>query len=357
MAEEHLGQTYFASLTPHPAHLVVTSILYCTCGQYGKRHTQAFIKQVKSKAYFKRYQVKYRRRREGKTDYYARKHLVAQEKNKYNNPKYRFTVRITCSKVICQIIFSTMKGDRVLEQANSKELRRYGLSAGLTNYAACYCTGLLLARRLLKKQGLDDAYKGVAVPTGAAFDVYEDMEKRQGEGESLERRPFKAALDVGLIHTTTGNRVFGALKGACDGGMHIPHSTKRFPGTKTEGGKTKYNADIHRQRIFGMHVQKYMTTLKGESEEDYKKHFSVWDKALGGKTLEAIYKAAHAAIRKNPSLEKQARAHKPVHTRHGIVIKTSKATYPRPKRLTREQRKENVKAKIMKASAAAQAED
>jgi hypothetical protein len=27
-----------------------------------------------------------------------------------------------------------------------------------------------------------------------------------------ERRPFRALLDVGLLRTTTGNRVFGALK-------------------------------------------------------------------------------------------------------------------------------------------------
>jgi len=27
-----------------------------------------------------------------------------------------------------------------------------------------------------------------------------------------ERRPFRALLDVGLVRTTTGNRVFGALK-------------------------------------------------------------------------------------------------------------------------------------------------
>jgi len=285
----------------------------------------------------------------------ARKHLIAQEKNKYICPKYRFTVRLTASKVICQVIYATMKGDRVLEQANSSELKRYGLTAGLTNYSACYCTGLLLARRLLKKQGLDDMYKGVATATGAAFDVYEDMEKRQSEGESLDRRPFKAALDVGLVHTTTGNRVFGALKGACDGGLNVPHSTKRFPGTKVEGGKSKYDAEVHRKRIFGMHVQKYMELLKGD-EEAYKKHFSLWDKATGGKTLEAIYKAVHAAIRKDPSHVKAQRAHPPVHTRAGTFVKTHKAKYPRPNRLTREQRKENVKRKIMKASAAAQAE-
>jgi len=35
-----------------------------------------FVKIQKTKAYFKRYQTKYRRRREGKTDYYARKRMV-----------------------------------------------------------------------------------------------------------------------------------------------------------------------------------------------------------------------------------------------------------------------------------------
>uniref|UniRef100_A0A8C0HH96 Uncharacterized protein n=1 Tax=Chelonoidis abingdonii TaxID=106734 RepID=A0A8C0HH96_CHEAB len=35
------------------------------------------------------------RRREGKTDYYAHKRLVIQDKNKFNIPKYRMIVRIT----------------------------------------------------------------------------------------------------------------------------------------------------------------------------------------------------------------------------------------------------------------------
>lgn len=48
-----------------------------------------FTKTRKSPAYFSRYQVAPRRRREGRTDYYARKRLVAQAKNKYASPKYR----------------------------------------------------------------------------------------------------------------------------------------------------------------------------------------------------------------------------------------------------------------------------
>ena len=42
----------------------------------------AFVKVQKNKAYYKRWQTKYRRRRQGKTDYFARRKLVAQDKNK-----------------------------------------------------------------------------------------------------------------------------------------------------------------------------------------------------------------------------------------------------------------------------------
>ena len=44
--------------------------------------------------------------------------------------------------------------------AYAHELPRYGLKVGLTNYAAAYCTGLLMARRLLKKYNLDGIYAG-----------------------------------------------------------------------------------------------------------------------------------------------------------------------------------------------------
>jgi len=99
------------------------------------------------------------------------------------------------------------------------------LTAGLTNYAAAYATGLLVARRLLKKVGMDATYKGAAKVDGEDYTVEKDAENQ-------ERRPFKAILDVGLTRTTTGNKVFACLKGACDGGLNIPHSTKRFPGYK-----------------------------------------------------------------------------------------------------------------------------
>lgn len=73
-------------------------------------------------------------------------------------------------------------------------------------------------------------------------------------------------MDTGLVRTTTGNRVFGALKGAADGGIHVPHSENRFPGfVKDEDGNKEYKPETHRDRIFGKHVENYYNELKGES--------------------------------------------------------------------------------------------
>ena len=116
--------------------------------RYINRLLQPFVKIVKNKAYFKRFQVKFRRRREGKTDYFARKRLVVQDKNKYNTPKYRMVVRSSNKDVCCQIAYARLEGDKIVAAAYSHELPRYGVKVGLTNYAAAYCTGLLLARRV-----------------------------------------------------------------------------------------------------------------------------------------------------------------------------------------------------------------
>jgi large subunit ribosomal protein L5e len=103
--------------------------------------------------------VKYKRRRQGKTDYRARLRLTTQDKNKYNTPKYRMTVRFSNKDITCQIQYATIAGDIVVAAAYAHELPHFGLQQGLTNYAAAYCTGLLLARRVLTKFGLADTYK------------------------------------------------------------------------------------------------------------------------------------------------------------------------------------------------------
>jgi large subunit ribosomal protein L5e len=54
----------------------------------------------------------------------------------------------------------------VMCEANSQELRNYKLTAGLTNYPAAYCTGLLLARRLLTQLNMDTMYAAVEEVNG-----------------------------------------------------------------------------------------------------------------------------------------------------------------------------------------------
>lgn len=49
--------------------------------------------------------------------------------------------------------------------------------------------------------------------------------------ESVDGQPgaFTCYLDAGLARTTTGNKVFGAVKGAVDGGLAIPHRLGIIP--------------------------------------------------------------------------------------------------------------------------------
>lgn len=283
-----------------------------------------FIKVVKNKAYFKRFQVKFRRRREGKTDYFARRRLVVQDKNKYNTPKYRMIVRFTNKDICCQVAYARIEGDVIVCAAYSHELPRYGVKVGLTNYAAAYCTGLLLARRLLKKFKLDEIYQGCTEVNGGVFNV-EDVEDGPGA--------FRAFLDVGLARTTTGARIFGVMKGAVDGGIDVPHSTKRFPGYDADS--KEFNADVHRKHIMGVHVADYMSQLMDDDEEAYKRQFSQYIKlGIVPDTVEAMYKKAHEAIRADPEAKKPAKD-------------PSKITKKRwnAKKLTLEQRKARVAEK------------
>jgi len=293
-----------------------------------------FVKVVKNKSYFKRYQVKYRRRREGKTDYFARKRLCVQDKNKYNTPKYRMIVRFTNKDIICQVAYAKIEGDSIICAAYSHELPKYGVKVGLTNYAAAYCTGLLLARRLLKSLKLDEIYTGNDEVNGDEYYV---------ESEDGQPGAFRCYLDVGLARTTTGARIFGALKGAADGGLDIPHSVKRFPGYDNEAGE--FNAEVHRNHIFAKHVSDYMSMLAEEDEEQYKRQFSQYIKnGVAADAVEGMYTKAHAAIREDPSAKEK-------------VDKAGKVKRWNRSKLSKQQREDRVKQKKTAFLKKLQAED
>jgi len=258
-------------------------------------------KKTKNRAYYMRFNPKMRRRRQAKTDYQARSTLVYQDKDKYNAPKYRFVVRISNRQVTCQVVSSKIVGDEILACAYSSELQRYGVKVGLTNYAACYATGLLLARRVLQKLGLDETYTGTEEINGEYF-----ME----EMEDDEKSPFACILDVGLRPTTTGARIYAAMKGGIDGGLAIPHtdSGKPFPGWWKEDGQAGFQSEDLKKYIFGGHVADYMRKLQENEPDRYEKQFRLYIQAgVAADDLEDIYTKAHAGIRADPkALPKKA---------------------------------------------------
>jgi len=275
----------------------------------------AFVKLVKNNAHFKRFQTKYRRRREGKTDYRARKRLVTQAKNKFNTPKYRMVVRLSNRYCYTQIVWATLKGDKILCQATSMELQKYGLPGdfGLKNWTACYATGLLLARRVLKKlsmdpsqpgtKGIDKIYEGQTEVDGEDFMV-SDPNLDKDDKEPKQPRPFSVCLDVGLQTTSTGARVFGALKGALDGGLLIPHSVRRFPCGEKDG----HDAELLRKYVYGGHVGEYMEQMEEDDEELYKTHFARYiESDVTNENMEETWQAVYDKIRADPEHKKSDR--------------------------------------------------
>jgi len=186
--------------------------------------------------------------------------------------------------------------------------------------------------------------------------------------KQVETRPFTCFLDLGLNRATVGNRVFAALKGAVDGGLHIPHSDKIFPKVKDGKDKDKKGkkddktakddkkatgGNPLRDRIFGNHIQQYMDLIK-KNDEKYKKHFSKWADCLAKAKvtkLEDLYKKAHKDIRAKPLKVKKQPGKKVTHEqdkkdKNIRTIGTKK--YRKDMKLLIAERKQRVTDKIKK---------
>jgi large subunit ribosomal protein L18 len=140
-----------------------------------------------------RYFVPFRRRREGKTDYYQRTRLVVSDVP-------RMVVRKTNRHIIVQLVTAEMDGDRTLVAANSAELEQYGYKGSTSSTPAAYLTGMLFA-----------------------------VKAKKAKQES-------AILDIGLNRATPGARVFAALKGAVEAGLEIPHGEEILPSDERAKG-------------------------------------------------------------------------------------------------------------------------
>jgi len=161
------------------------------------------------------YRVQLRRRREGKTDYQARKALVS-------SGKPRLVTRASLKNVTVQITVAKPHGDEILASANSRELvKNYGWKAPTGNIPAAYLTGLLCGSKA----------------------------KAKGVKEAI--------LDIGLVSPTKGSKIFAVLSGVLDAGVDVPHSEEK----------------IVKERMKGEHIAKYAKSL-GAGSEEYTAKFS-----------------------------------------------------------------------------------
>merc|ERR1711939_122031 len=143
------------------------------------------------------------------TDYYARKRLVTQDKNKFGTPKYRFVVRFTNKDIICQVVSSKIKGDVCHAAAYAHELPRYGLSVGLTNYSKIFSAmkgafdgGLEIPHSEKKFYGYDPDEKSYDAESNRerilGGHVAEYMTSLQEEEPEEYEEKFKKYIEAGI---------------------------------------------------------------------------------------------------------------------------------------------------------------
>lgn len=125
------------------------------------------------------YSVPFRRKREQKTNYKKRLNLL-------KSGSTRFVVRLTNKNTITQLIKYKEDGDQVVSHASTCDLKGFGWSHSTSNTPAAYLGGLLCGFRA-KKKGIE-----------------------------------KAILDSGLHPHTKGSKIYAAVKGLLDSGIHIP---------------------------------------------------------------------------------------------------------------------------------------
>jgi len=134
----------------------------------------------------KRYQVPFRRRRQGKTDYRQRLRLL-------KSGKPRVVVRRSNKNICVQFVVYDSNGDRVVSSVTSNDLRQYGWDGSLNNMPASYLLGLLAGKRALTK----DISEGV--------------------------------LDIGQHESIHKANIYGVLKGVLDAGVEVPHGEAVIP--------------------------------------------------------------------------------------------------------------------------------
>ncbi|CEG11928.1 50S ribosomal protein L18P [groundwater metagenome] len=147
------------------------------------------------------YSIKYRRRRENKTNYKKRLNLLKSK-------SIRLVIRPTNKYIIAQLVDFHPDGDKIMCSANSKELKKLGWNISCSNTPAAYLTGFLCGLKAIKISNTD------------------------------------AILDIGIKISTKGSKIYAVGKGAVDAGMKIPLSDEILPDEKRLKGGSMSEATI-----------------------------------------------------------------------------------------------------------------
>ena len=146
--------------------------------------------------------IKFKRRREEKTDYRKRLALLKSDRT-------RVVVRKSLENISIQFVNFVNNCDQTMAAANSVELKKLGWTR-TGNIPAAYLTGLLAGKKA-KAAKIDDAI-----------------------------------LDLGLQTKTKGSRLYAALKGVVDAGVNVPHSPEILPSQDRISGK-HISAEVAKQ--------------------------------------------------------------------------------------------------------------
>jgi len=141
-----------------------------------------------------RYKVAFRRRRELRTDYYARKKLLTARET-------RAIVRRSNKNITIQFADFAMDGDKVIASATTKELKGMGWEYSCSSIPAAYLVGYLAGKRAIK--------------AGVEY----------------------AVLDIGMQKVQHGGVLFATVAGMVDAGLEVPHSDEVLPDEDRLNGK------------------------------------------------------------------------------------------------------------------------
>ncbi|MBR9681372.1 MAG: 50S ribosomal protein L18 [Candidatus Altiarchaeota archaeon] len=148
--------------------------------------------------------VRFKRRRQGKTDYKARLTLL-------KSGKFRLVARKTSNNIIAQIVNYLPEGDEVMVSVDLIQLKKeFGWQGG-SNVPAAYLVGYLLGQRAKK------------------------------------HKISEAILDVGMHPATKGGKMFAIVKGAIDAGLTVPCDEGVFPSEDRIKGKHIKDGDVEKQ--------------------------------------------------------------------------------------------------------------